>query len=71
MRLKYLLMPGTIKSQTDGELHSISYSQLTRLYKVLFSSCMVYTPRTVKPEIYARLIKLYPREDGNYEDFDL
>lgn len=64
--IKYLLMPGTIKSVNDGDHHFINASALVLLHGVRMNQCTAYHPGRTRPIDYARLIKLYPREDGKY-----
>ena len=63
---KYLLMPGIIKSVNDGDHHFITRLQLLGLYGVHERECIIYEPGKIHPNVYAKLIKLYPREDGKY-----
>lgn len=64
---KYLLMSGTVKSVNDGDHHFISPSMLVQLYRVGAMYCAAYHPGRTRAKDYAKLIKLYPREDGKYE----
>lgn len=66
---KYLLCPGYVISQTDGELHFVGERQLAELYGVPMSQCVVRPERAFgrfgwRPP--AGAIELRPRYDGNY-----
>lgn len=73
---KYLLCPGYVTSRTDGDQHYITAEQLARLYRVNPSECEVLTKAEVRRETVtmtearrrrqAGLIKLGPRDDGDY-----
>jgi len=67
---KYLVIPGYVKSETDGEEHYVSCSQLCRLYKVNPAECIFIKDDndwrwldTINPKDW---ITLTPRYDGNY-----
>lgn len=75
MGIKYVLFPGYVISQTDGDRHYIGPMQLAKLYHVDIQECTIYEPAPWWTESYYRsmsikilgLIKLYPRNDGNYQ----
>lgn len=62
MTKKYLLLPGYVRSKTDGQSHYVSADQLVRLYGVDWRECVVGVD---VPEL-DKLIVLMPRRDGNY-----
>jgi len=62
---KYLLMPGYIKSQTDGDQHYISPVQLKNLYNVPMSECLIYNER-IASRIPENITILRPQFAGNY-----
>lgn len=66
---KYLLLPGFVKSWTDGQTHFVSAGELARLYNVPMRACHIYDrdrPETTRGIDMAKYIKLFPRSDGNY-----
>lgn len=67
--IKYAVYPGEVKSKSDGDTHLITASQLMSLYRVNPKECVVIDferPETYLGRDVSNLIKLYPREDGNY-----
>lgn len=58
---KYLLFPGFVRSETDGDCHFIGARQLADLYSVPFHECIVGDCFE-----YPNLISLRPRRDGEY-----
>ena len=69
-RPKYMIHPGEVVSQFDGEIHYIEFSQLVKLYGVNPDECILADVR--RPETLYGLnmndyIHLYPRSDGKYE----
>lgn len=66
--IKYVLHPGHVTSQTDGQRHYITSMQLAKLYGVSLRECWIVR----SGEFWAggrdtdRLIHLYPRYDGDY-----
>jgi hypothetical protein len=74
-RIKYVLCPGMVRSQTDGQRHWIGAFPLAQLYGVTLSECAIYEPVPWWPSsFYAEaekrhkgLIHLEPREDGDYK----
>jgi hypothetical protein len=75
-KLKYLVCPGPVTSKTDGQLHSITASELMALYEVDPRECyimplMVGWPVSVREQERQKiesmkLIRLAPRYDGKY-----
>jgi len=70
---KWLLYPGPVISQTDGQEHYITASRLCSLYGVSLKECIVYAD-PVSPrdwykslaERYPGLAVLFPKPDGDY-----
>lgn len=67
MKKKYLVVPGEVVSKTDGQTHFISPQELIRLYNVDKRDCVIVSPKSIAINTYRDLIKLTPREDGNYD----
>jgi hypothetical protein len=71
---KYLLCPGMVTSRTDGDQHYIGVAKLAGLYGVSLFECEVLTydplePRSLaeaRKQQHAGLIRLAPRDDGDY-----
>lgn len=63
---KYLLCPGPVASQTDGDFHWVNTHDLMRLYGVRRSECAVKLYGEPASPFDRRLIPLRPRRDGNY-----
>lgn len=61
---KYLLCPGWVTSQTDGQRHFVGERQLAALYSVPMSQCAVRGRFGWR--LIAGAIELHPRYDGNY-----
>ena len=73
MTRKYLLVPGRVVSQTDGDHHFVTSLELAALYGVEMVECLVFHRPCMRPyetpEEMAKahdLIVLRPRYDGNY-----
>ena len=72
---KYVLHPGKIISQRDGQRHYVGAQVLAMLYKVPMCECVIHEPKPWWPESFHRmaegrhrgLVALYPKYDGNYE----
>lgn len=69
--VKYMVIPGYVRSATDGQPHFISVGKLIELYGVKINECVVQvsTPHQSKgrnPEYFGDLIPLRPRADGDY-----
>jgi len=67
--MKFLLCPGKITSITDGEEHFIGSRQLLNLYKIdkrKHTFCDMFANGDV--EFDESWIRLYPLEDGNYDE---
>ena len=70
MHKKYLVLPGEIKSISDGQRHYVTAGELMRLYRVPRSECVVLDERE-QPRMerhYRHLIALFPRY--HYEDYE-
>lgn len=68
MKEKYVVCPGGIKSQYDGDLHHISAGRLMELYRVDPKDCFIMdSPEKMLGFRWEDYIQLRPRSDGNYE----
>lgn len=75
--VKYLLVPGLVRSKTDGNSHFVQASRLAQLYGVQMGECYVLPKAHPNNTITRRnlleraqrgeLIALVPRDDGKYE----
>lgn len=68
---KYLIVPGNVTSENDGQRHFVSATQLMLLYKVKLSECVVLSGRLEYgfkrlSGTHQDLTVLMPRRDGNY-----
>jgi hypothetical protein len=63
MRIEYLIAPGRMESQNDGDVHYISAPVLARLYGLRQGQWRIYDPVTDR---HSDLPVLGPRFDGNY-----
>lgn len=43
---RYLLMPGLVRSRTDGQVHYINANHLAMLYRIPMAECIVMPPQT-------------------------
>ena len=71
--LRFALHPGNIFSANDGDIHFISSRQLSLLYGVPLSECIVWDerrPETFQGRRQEDYIHLYPRSDGKYRRLD-
>jgi len=67
---KYLVVGGTIKSISDGDVHYISPAQLMHLYQVPRDLCVCVSNWTEKESLTYRGTKLeilHPLSSGNYK----
>lgn len=74
---KYLLVPGLVRSQKDGETHHVSASKLAMLYGVRMDECFelpqahphyALSRRDLLDTVQrGELIALAPRDDGVYK----
>ena len=72
---KYLIWPGYVRSQHDGQLHYITAPELIRLYGVAPHDCVVMPMEDSAAAANRRkqlaslhnLVPLHPRGDGNYQ----
>lgn len=70
---KYLVIPGYLRSSTDGQRHWINSAQLIKLYNVNPEECVMLLSSERRPSHYKRhegLIRLFPRFDGKYNNPD-
>ena len=63
MSRKYVLCPGYVVSQFDGQEHYVSDRELADLYGVKLQDCMLETDRTRTDD---SVIYLRPRSNGDY-----
>jgi hypothetical protein len=61
---KYVLHPGTVVSQCDGDIHYVDSVRLADLYGVRLYECVTWDHRTMTRQ--DGQIHLYPRDDGDY-----
>lgn len=66
MEKKYLLCPGYVISQNDGDRHFIGADELARLYGVPMSECSIFDERIQMIRNTDGLIQLHPRSNGDY-----
>ena len=72
---RYVVYPGVVISQTDGQEHYIGASQLMRLYGVDPAECFIFEPApywtagmySYNHTLTLGLIELRPRYDGDYD----
>ena len=75
-RARYLIVPGYVTSEHDGQRHYVGAGDLVALYKVALADCIIAPePRidTIRERDLltnrvetGELIALRPRGDGNY-----
>lgn len=63
---KYVVMPGHVRSRTDGQMRYVGEHDLIRLYGVARSDCVTRVRNDKRP-IPGHLIRLVPRASGRYE----
>ena len=63
MSADFIVCPGPVVSQTDGDTHYISAHSLINLYGVKRTECVIMSPTTARME---GLYVLDPRFDGDY-----
>jgi hypothetical protein len=63
---KYLVCPGEVHSVNDGQVHFVGARTLMLLYQVRPEECVIHHPDTPMRSHPAHLIRLTPREDGQY-----
>lgn len=69
MKTKYLVCPGKVRSQSDGEFHHITAGQLITLYKVNTAECNIVDESrkdSWRGLDWGAYIILRPRTDGDY-----
>ncbi len=67
--IKYLVYPGEVNSQNDGDIHFISFKQLVQLYGVNPRECIDATKISKKAlsGLEPTCTKLFPRYNGDYK----
>lgn len=63
---RWVVIPGAVVSQEDGETHFIGAQQLMNLYGVPRKECVVVGDTDFIPPAHRHLPKLRPRYDGDY-----
>jgi hypothetical protein len=75
-KIKYLVLPGYIKSKYDSDIHYINANTLIRLYGVKESECLIkidnsdedYYARSGRTKVNSNGLKLLvPLYNGNYK----
>lgn len=68
MRTKrFIVWPGTLQSQTDGQWHYVGFTQLCALYQVHPSECINgELPEALLGVDQSGMVHLTPRYDGHY-----
>lgn len=67
--IKYIIMPGFVKSKNDGETHYISASKLIHLYGVNPKECYIVRDGEMEsiPKSVSKTAKvLSPKYNGDY-----
>lgn len=68
---KYIIVPDTVRSKSDGDIHYIGAGQLIRLYGVNPTECVVadhWNKVSWLKRIYGQnMIVLRPRYHGDYD----
>lgn len=66
-QMRYVIHPGWVKSQSDGDTHFIGFGQLCRLYHVDYRTCIdASNEQSWVGRDPQTLEHLYPRSDGKY-----
>lgn len=67
---KFLVLPGVVYSQTDGQRHWVGAFELIHLYGVDRADCVIRQMGLHEPPLnldsYRGMIVLEPRYDGDY-----
>lgn len=63
---KYVVIPGKVRSRTDGDMHYIGARRLMELYDVHPDECYVVKREEDRFGLPKDLIFLEPRFNGNY-----
>ena len=63
---RYAILPGSVRSASDGQTHFINAGQLMRLYNVTLDECIVLHNIYDISKRGMGLILLSPRDDGDY-----
>ena len=65
--MKYVIHPGKIISQRDGDVHYLSFGRLIRLYALNPRDCICATDGKDRSNHYPKgVIHLYPDYCGDY-----
>ena len=67
---RYILYPGPVRSQTDGQVHYVGAADLAQLYGVRLSECVVMASGCLEiPQgvVLSGARHLRPRADGQYQ----
>ncbi len=64
---RFLVLPGWVKSQNDGDLHFITFDQLCWLYGVDAAECVNADSIGQMKRANTGLYRLEPRRDGQYD----
>lgn len=71
MHFDYICYGGYVRSQSDGQTHYVTAKRVAQLYKLPYQKCLMIDERTTVR--FARrgglsaALKLYPRNDGDYD----
>lgn len=65
MQRWYVLHPGLVTSENDGQRHWVSAHELVRLYRLPGNRCYVYSRGAVYSD---DAIHLHPRHSGDYAE---
>ena len=63
----FVIVPGTVRSRVDGDVHRISYSELIRLYRIPRGCNVKLYPPDKKAEPGTKPIVLAPDPSGKYD----
>ncbi len=66
MRKKYLIRPGYVISQSDGQRHWIGPAQLMHLYGVRPAECVIEGTPSARGYSPTALVLLAPKSSGDY-----
>ena len=70
--MRYVVIPGEMRSRTDGQTHYIGVGQLLHLYRVPPSARVVVLRNRLDWDIFREQegdVYVRPRYDGNYPVF--
>lgn len=76
-KIAFVVFPGFVKSERDGDEHYITAEQLAHLYRLDPGTWIVYQPPRAfdraaswRRDPYEGLKAIYPRRDGKYPIFE-